>query len=567
MSGVQDDERQHLSTSIERRGAAGQIDRRGVLQLLAAAGVGPTVASATADRAMTAASAQGVAGRGIDRAYDYVVVGAGSAGCVIAALLSENASCRVLLVEAGGNDVNRPAVQNPLLWRSNFGTDVDWAYRTTPQTKAAERPIDWPRGKILGGSSSINAMIWVWGHPTDFDQWANAGNRGWGYAEMNPIFRGIETCSRKKAGDARGRRGPMYVGPVAEPLPFTAGFIEACREAGHDVLDDVGAPICDGAAYMDLNVKDGRRFSVVHGYLLAALGRPNLTVLTGARAEKLLFEGSRCSGVRLRIDGVAHEIASERETILCAGVVESPRLLMVSGIGNADELRSNGIAVVSDSPGVGENLQDHLLIPAFVAEAKAQMPPSARAESHLFFRSVTSAHSPDMQALFSPRALGTNEISADDGYTILLALVRPESRGRLRIASADPNGPLLIDPRYLSAETDLTRLCAALDHARAIGSAAGLSEWRKREMRRAPSERRALREFIARNVGSYWHPVGTCAMGIHDRAVVDPALRVRGVSGLRVADASIMPTITSGNTNAPTIAIAERAARMIAQVQ
>jgi choline dehydrogenase len=355
----------------------------------------------------------------------------------------------------------------------------------------------------------------------------------------------------------------MYVGPVAEPFPFTAGFIEACGEAGHSVLDDVGAPIRNGAAYMDLNVKDGRRFSVVHGYLLPALGRPNLTLLTGACAETLLFDRTRCSGVRLRIGAAVHEIAAKQETILCAGVVDSPRLLMVSGIGDADELRGNGLAVVSDLPGVGENLQDHLLIPGFVAEAKTPMPPNARAESHLFFRSVAGAPSPDVQALFSPRAVGTGEIRSEDGFSILLALVRPESRGRLRITSADPNGPLLIDPQYLSAEADLIHLGAAIEHARAIGSAAGLSEWRKREIPRVPSERSAMREFITRNVGSYWHAVGTCAMGVHDRAVVDPTLRVYGVSNLRVADASIMPTITSGNTNAPTIAIAERATRMI----
>ncbi|HUC17044.1 MAG TPA: GMC family oxidoreductase N-terminal domain-containing protein [Acetobacteraceae bacterium] len=281
--------------------------------------------------------------------------------------------------------------------------------------------MDWPRGRIIGGSSSINAMIWVLGHPADFDHWACAGNDGWGYADLNPIFQSIETCTRKVPGGTRGASGPMYVGPMAAPLPLTEGFLESCRETGDPVVDDVGAPIRDGAAYMDLNVKDGRRFSVVHGYLLQALDRQNLTMLSGARVEKLLFEGGRCSGVRLRIGRMIRDIAAEQETILSAGAVDSPRLLLISGVGDAGELRRNGIPVVSDLPGVGENLQDHLSIPAFVSEVKTPIPLGSRAESPLFFRGVTDAHTADMQVLFTPRAVGTNEIEGNEGFSILLA--------------------------------------------------------------------------------------------------------------------------------------------------
>ena len=239
-----------------------------------------------------------------------------------------------------------------------------------------------------------------------------------------------------------------------------------------------------------------------------------------------------------------------------------PRLLMLSGVGNAEQLRRYGIAVVSDLPGVGENLQDHCFIVGFVGQTKAPMLPS-RAGSHLFFRSTRDVHCPDIQALLATSALGIAEVKPNEAFSIRLALVRPQSRGRIQITSAHPNAPLLIDPGYLSAEADLTALCTAIEHARAIGSAAGLSEWRKREIARIPRGTIELAEFVAQNVGSYWHPVGTCAMGLHEEAVVDPSLCVYGTSNLRVADASIMPTITGGNTNAPTIVIAERAAQMI----
>jgi choline dehydrogenase len=563
MSCERDDEQQHQLANLRRRVAAGQIDRRGLIQLASAIGFGPAFVAALADQSMANSGVQVQNRPRLEASYDYIVVGAGSAGCAIAARLSEDAAKRVLLIEAGGTDFTRPALQSPVLWPSNFGTDVDWAYRTTPQAGAAGRAIEWPRGKVIGGSSSVNAMIWVWGHPADFDHWAHAGNQGWDYAQLKSIFQRIETCGRKTTNGNRGTNGPMHVEPIATPHPLSAGFFRACAEMGHQVLDDVSAPVRDGAGYVDFNTKDGQRFSVVHGYLLPALERQNFTLLTGARAHALSFNQSRCTGVRLQIGGEYHEVMAEKETVLCAGVVESPRLLMLSGVGNAEELRRHGINVVSNLPGVGENLQDHCFIVGFVAETRTSLPPGSRAGSHLFFRSLQETHSPDVQAVLATSALGTSEVEPNKGFSIRLGLLRPRSRGCIKIASADPNAPLLIDPRYLSAEADVASLCAAIEHSRAIGSEAGLSEWRKREIARVPRTKAELREFVARNVGSYWHPVGTCAMGGHEAAVVDPSLRVYGTTNLRVADASIMPTITGGNTNAPTIAIAERAAQMI----
>jgi choline dehydrogenase len=239
------------------------------------------------------------------------------------------------------------------------------AYRTTPQPRAAGRVVDWPRGKVIGGSSSINAMKWVWGHAADFDQWAYEGSQGWDYARLKSVFQSIETCARKRSNSDRGTNGPMHVEPLAEPNPLTVGFFNACEEMGHQVLEDVSAPVRDGAGYVDFNTKDGRRFSVVHGYLLPALKRPNLTLLTGTRVDALSFTGSRCTGVQLQIGAEHHEVMADQETVLCAGVVESPRLLMLSGVGNGEELHRYGITVVSNLPGVGGNLQDHRFIVGF----------------------------------------------------------------------------------------------------------------------------------------------------------------------------------------------------------
>jgi len=558
-----DDKQQQRLSALRRRVAAGQVDRRSFLYLAAAIGVESASAAALADQALAAPALEGLGGRSIAAAYDYIVVGAGSAGCTIAARLSEDAACRVLLIEAGGPDISRPTLQSPILWPSNFGTDVDWGYRTAPQAKAAERVIDWPRGKVIGGSSSINALIWVWGHAADFDRWAEAGNPGWDYARLKPVFQSIETCARSNTNGGRGTSGPMHVEPLANPNPLSAGFFRACQELGHEIADDVGAPIRDGAGYVDFNTKGGHRFSVVHGYLLPALEKQNLTLLTGAQVQALSFKGDRCTGIRLRHQAQVHTILAERETILCAGVVESPRLLLLSGVGSPQELRRHGIAVVSDRAGVGENLQDHCFIVGFVGETKVPMPAGARGGSHLFFRSTPGVDRPDTHAVLATSALGVVGVKANEAFSIRLGLLRPQSRGRIKITSADPEAPLFIDPAYLSAEADVAALCAAVEHSQAIGSADGLSGWRKREIVRIPRGKTELANFVAQNVGSYWHPVGTCAMGVHREAVVDPSLRVHGTINLRVVDASVMPTITSGNTNAPTIAIAERAAQMI----
>jgi choline dehydrogenase len=316
---------------------------------------------------------------------------------------------------------------------------------------------------------------------------------------------------------------------------------------------------------MDLNIKDGRRFSVVHGYLLPALHRENLTLITGAHADKIKFDGKRCAGVKFRLNDEVYEVRAEKETILAAGAIDSPRLLMLSGVGDPDDLHRHDINVVSGVRGVGQNLQDRALLRTFAAESSAPISKEWRVESHLNLRTRKAAAAPDIQVMLVPGSLFARDTGSAQLFTLQAGLMQPESRGSVKLNSADPDASLLIDPNYLSAESDVDALVEAVDRCNVIASANGLLRWRKKDISEIPIERDVLREYIRKNANIYAHPVGTCAMGVDDQSVVDPSLHVHGVTGLRVADASVMPKTTSGNTNAPTIVIAEKAAQMILQ--
>jgi choline dehydrogenase len=525
--------------------------------------------------------------------YDYVIVGAGSAGCVLAARLSENPATQVLLLEAGppddADEIHIPAALN-LLFKSTY----DWDYTTVPQQRAAGRSIYWPRGRTLGGSSSINAMIYIRGSRYDYDTWRDEyGCEGWGYTDLLPYFLRAESNSRG-ASAYHGADGPLSVQDPKYKSAMTAAFVDAARQWGMQANDDFNGPRQDGAGFYQVTQRNGRRWSAADAYLHPAADRPNLTVQTDALVTGVAIEAGRAVGVRYLLRGVEETARAEGEVILAAGAIGSPQLLMLSGIGPADHLAEHGIGVVADSPGVGANLSDHPIVTAMWHTPKVtglwekagpknlarwRMMHSGPlttnvAEAGGFSRTDPSIPAPDLQwhALPTPyQNFGLTDPSIR-ALSLLITLVAVGSRGRITLRSADPRHKPAIDPAYLSDSADIEPLVRGIRLAREFAAAGPLAKICKGELAPGPDAvtDSELTEFVRRDITTLYHPVGTCAMGGDSRlaaskltSVVDTGLRVRGVDGLRVVDASVMPAVPRGNTNAPTIAIAERAADLI----
>ncbi len=495
--------------------------------------------------------------------FDYIIVGAGSAGCAVAARLSEDATCRVLLLEAGAADEDERIFLPHRAWEL-WTTPLDWGYVTVPQPAALNRRLYWPRGKVLGGSSCLNAAIYIRGAPADYDHWAYLGNPGWDYDSVLAYFKKSEDYYGG-ASRYHGVGGPLSVSRNITPNPLTDAFIEAAVQAGHSVNYDFSGPELLGVGYTDTTTRDGRRCSAAVAFLKPAHNRRNLTVQTGARSHRLLIDKGRCRGVVYERDGKIHRARALREVILCAGAIGSPHLLLLSGIGPADDLRKLGIEVAADLRGVGRNLHDHVL--SFVIhEAKQEIPaPKANIlEAHLFAKSDARLPVPDHQPLFMCNAPPLPELEIPpNSYATAPGIIRPASRGELRLTANDPQAPLFIDPRYLSAPADLNALVHSLEVAIEIMESAAFRSWRKRAVWPKAKTRAERVQWVRQTCETYHHQAGTCKMGIDAMSVVDPQLRVYGVEGLRVADASIMPSVVSGNTNAPTIMIGEKAADLV----
>jgi choline dehydrogenase len=516
---------------------------------------------------------------------DYVVVGAGSAGCVLANRLSEDPSVRVLLVEAGGKD-RSPNIKIPAGFAKQFHTKLDWDFATAPEPHCHDRSLFIPRGKALGGSSSMNAMLYVRGRPLDYDLWEAEGAAGWGWDDVRPYFLKAENNERG-ASEHHAIGGPLNVMDERSPRKLTRRFLQAAEQVGIPRIADYNGPEQDGASLVQVTQRNGRRWSAADAYLRPALDRPNLEVRTGMHAARVLVEGGRAAGVVLRgARGREERVQAAREVIISAGAISSPQLLMLSGIGPADHLRDVGIEPIVDNPAVGANLMDHPYV-ACVWEATvpeslygADRPKallewmlrrsgpltSSVAEAFAFVRSRPGLPAADLQYHFAPAYFVDNGAEDFEGHAFTMGpvLISPKSRGEIRLAAADPVAKPRIVTNTLAEPEDLAALVTGVELARELARAEPLAAAAGREIYPGAGvqDDSDVEDFIRRSVELLYHPCGTCRMG-GDDAVLDPELRVRGVEGLRVADASVFPLIPGGNTNAPTIMVAERAADLV----
>ncbi|MEO7194911.1 MAG: GMC family oxidoreductase N-terminal domain-containing protein [Pseudonocardiaceae bacterium] len=508
-----------------------------------------------------------------DSCFDYIVVGAGTAGCVLAARLSVDPQCSVALLELGGMDTN-PAIYTPgvdamySLWDPK-GVE-NWGYATVPQPGLGGRSIDIARGKVLGGCSAINAMMYIRGNHRNFDTWAQLGNHGWSYTEVLPYFKKSETY-HGPISQYHGDNGPMSIIDLQKPSVVSHAFVEAAAELGatHKYNDFNGASQEAGAGfYQSTRTVDGIRATAASAFVKPILDRKSLQLLSQVRVTRLLIEQGRVRGVEyVGTEGVAM-IRAEREVVLCCGTFETPKLMMLSGLGPAEELAAHHIPVVCDLPGVGHNLADHLLLGVAFECHVPLGPPELLAEGGLFLWSGTRTDqvSPDLQYFFGPVQFVAPEYLTDGpGFTFAPVLSQPRSRGTVTLASSDPTALARIDPQYLSRDEDLKTLEYGIRYARELAHTSAFDNLRGREL--APGDALTstfdLRDYIRRVSGTVWHPAGTCRMGADREAVVDAQLRVHGVDGLRIADASVMPELVNGNPNATVMMIAEKAADMI----
>ncbi|PRX97083.1 GMC family oxidoreductase [Allonocardiopsis opalescens] len=517
--------------------------------------------------------------------FDYVIVGGGTAGSVLANRLTEDPDVRVCVLEAGGAWIPGN-VDAAAAWVTLWGTGVDWAYQSVPQPALGGRVTNEPRGRMPGGSSNMYIMMHVRGHPSDFDNWAYQGAAGWSHADLLPYFQRLESQEDPVDG-VNGTGGPQPVtnAGLHEPNPLSRTFIDACVEVGYPETPDFNGPRMLGAGWHHLDVVEGRRRGTLSSYLEPALDRPNLTLRTDAQATALKFSGRRCVGVEYRQqaaaepEGEGRTLPADRaepgirtvnaavEVIVASGAIESPKLLLLSGIGDPRHLREFGIPVVAESPGVGENFHNHVLT-GLVAETKEPVAPAKQnlSESALFTTSEPGMVAPDLQLAFVhvPFDLIVGK-QHPNAVSILPGVVRPQSRGWVRLASADPFAKPLVNPNYLGDASDARRLVQAVRLSREIFAASAFSRHLTGELLPGPAVQTdaELHAFVRDRADSYHHQAGSCRMGIDDRSVVDPRLRVHGVTGLRVVDASVMPAVPSGNCHTAIVAIAERAADLI----
>jgi choline dehydrogenase len=559
---------------LERQLIAGRIDRRVFIKAVTASGLATTGVLAWADELDAIRANQGERAKKLNGAYDYIVVGTGSAGsALVGRLAAAKPNASILVLEAGDWDT-APSVMDPSVWFTNLGTDRDWKDVAIASASTNNRAIPEHMGRVVGGGSSINATIWVRPFKADLDHWADeSGDKDWGYEHGLSIYRRVENWQGKPDARYRGQGGPVWCQPAANPHPLAPAMLAACRSLNLPVLDDQNGAREEGSggfALMNQIIREGRRQSMARSYLYPVLSRKNVTLLVNTHVDRLTFAGTRATGVAISGAAGVRRIQAKAEVIVCAGGINTPKLLMLSGIGDEALLRSHGIKTLVNAPEVGRNFQDHLLHGGCVWEPKEHIPHrNSAANAAGFAKSQASLASPDVNLVqielpYTSDVVGKRYTPPNTSWALCAGLVAPKSRGEVRLKSANPADRPVVDARFLSHPDDVKALAYGIEMAREIGNSPAMSAFVKREV--VPNQKLSgqdMENFVRDGATTYFHQAGTCRMGKDNKAVVDAQLRVNGVKNLRIADSSIMPRIASVATMASCVLIGERMAEIL----